>query len=122
MPGAMETILDIGLNRDTLRGLIAQTGNPKFAWDSYRRFLENFGTVVFSHDPWPFTRKIVQESMEKERLTEEAALDFSALRSIAEDTKSCTRGQTEDGCLKMSLCSSNWPRPQSCSHGTAPVP
>jgi pyruvate,orthophosphate dikinase len=79
----METILNIGLNRSTLRGLIAQTGNPKFAWDSYRRFLENFGTVVFSHDPGLY-RKIERLAMEKERVPDDAGLDFAALRTIAE--------------------------------------
>jgi pyruvate,orthophosphate dikinase len=79
----METILNIGLNRSTLRGLIAQTGNPKFAWDSYRRFLENFGTVVFSHDPGLY-RKIERVVMENDRVPDEAGLDFAALRIIAE--------------------------------------
>jgi len=83
MPGVMETILDLGLNKTTIRGLISLTGNPKFAWDTYRRFLENFGTVVFSHDPGAY-RKIVQEVMAAEQVSDEVALDFSALRSIAE--------------------------------------
>jgi pyruvate,orthophosphate dikinase len=83
MPGAMETILDIGLNRFTVRGLIAQTGNPKFSWDSYRRFLENFGTVVFSHDPNQY-RKIVRLVMDEEKVTDEAGLDFAAMRTIAD--------------------------------------
>jgi pyruvate,orthophosphate dikinase len=83
MPGAMETILNIGLNRRTLRGLVAQTGNPKFAWDSYRRFLENFGTVVFGHDPALY-RKIERNVREKEQVTDDAGLDFAVIRSIAE--------------------------------------
>jgi pyruvate,orthophosphate dikinase len=83
MPGAMETILDIGLNRTTVRGLVAQTGNPKFAWDSYRRFLESFGTVVFSHEPGSY-RKIVRLVMDEEKVSDEASLDFAALRIIAE--------------------------------------
>jgi pyruvate,orthophosphate dikinase len=83
MPGAMETILNIGLNRRTLRGLVAQTGNPKFAWDSYRRFLENFGTVVFSHDPELY-RKIDRLTMEREGVPDDAGLDFASIRIIAE--------------------------------------
>src|SRR5664279_4305294 len=38
MPGMMDTILNLGLNETTLQGLIAETGNPRFAWDAYRRF------------------------------------------------------------------------------------
>jgi len=83
MPGVMETILDIGLNRTTLRGLVSQTGNPKFAWDSYRRFLENFGTVIYSHDPAAY-RKIARGVMDPLQVTDEAGLDFAALRSLAE--------------------------------------
>ena len=40
MPGMMETILDVGLTDSTLNGLIRQTGNPRFAWDSYRRLIQ----------------------------------------------------------------------------------
>jgi pyruvate,orthophosphate dikinase len=83
MPGAMETILNIGLNRVTVRDLIAQTGNPRFAWDSYRRFLEYFGTIVFSHEPGVY-RKIERQVMEEEHVPDESGLDFAAMRNIAE--------------------------------------
>jgi len=46
MPGMMDTILNLGLNDKTVRGLEAQTGNPRFAWDCYRRFIAMFGNVV----------------------------------------------------------------------------
>ncbi len=46
MPGMMDTILNLGLNPDTLRGLIAQTGNERFAQDAYRRFIQLFGKVA----------------------------------------------------------------------------
>ncbi|CAL1238852.1 pyruvate, phosphate dikinase [Candidatus Methylocalor cossyra] len=46
MPGMMDTILNLGLNRDTLRGLIRQTGNERFAYDAYRRFIQLFGKVA----------------------------------------------------------------------------
>jgi len=84
MPGAMETILNLGLNRDTLRGLIAKTGNPKFAWDTYRRFLENFGTVVYTHDPLSY-RRIIKDIVGKEQIGDEADLDFVGFRTIAEE-------------------------------------
>ncbi len=47
MPGMMETILNLGLNDETVHGLIAQTGDPRFAYDSYRRLIAMFGDVVF---------------------------------------------------------------------------
>ncbi len=46
MPGMMDTVLNLGLNDRTVRGLEAQTGNPRFAWDCYRRFIAMFGNVV----------------------------------------------------------------------------
>jgi pyruvate,orthophosphate dikinase len=46
MPGMMDTILNLGLNDESVKGLIAQTGNERFAWDSYRRFIQMFSKVV----------------------------------------------------------------------------
>jgi pyruvate,orthophosphate dikinase len=46
MPGMLDTVLNLGLNDRSVRGLAAATGNPRFAWDSYRRLLQMFGTVV----------------------------------------------------------------------------
>ena len=48
MPGMMETILNLGLNDDTVAGLATLSGNPRFAWDSYRRFLQMYGDVVLN--------------------------------------------------------------------------
>ncbi|MCG3204479.1 MAG: Pyruvate, phosphate dikinase [Elusimicrobia bacterium] len=47
MPGMMDTILNLGLNDEAVEGLAAGTGNPRFAWDAYRRFIMMFGDVVF---------------------------------------------------------------------------
>ena len=46
MPGMMDTVLNLGLNDTSINGLIAQTGNERFAWDSYRRFIQMFSKVV----------------------------------------------------------------------------
>src|SRR5215472_11505518 len=51
MPGMMDTVLNIGLNEGTLRGLIEKTGNERFAWDSYRRFVQMYGDVVLGLKP-----------------------------------------------------------------------
>ena len=50
MPGMMDTVLNLGLNDESVRGLIAQTENPRFAWDSYRRFIQMFSDVVLGVD------------------------------------------------------------------------
>ena len=46
MPGMMDTVLNLGLNEDTLQGLVALTGNERFGWDAYRRFIQMFGRIV----------------------------------------------------------------------------
>jgi pyruvate,orthophosphate dikinase len=51
MPGMMDTVLNIGLNESTLKGLIEKTGNERFAWDSYRRFVQMYGDVVLGLKP-----------------------------------------------------------------------
>src|SRR2546421_306832 len=46
MPGMLDTILNLGLNDESVEGLARTTGNPRFAWDSYRRFVQMFANVV----------------------------------------------------------------------------
>ena len=56
MPGMMETILNLGLNEDTVKGLARASGNARFAWDSYRRFMQMYGDVVLGVDHHKFER------------------------------------------------------------------
>ena len=56
MPGMMDTVLNIGLNADTLKGIIELTGNERFAWDTYRRLVQMFGSVVKGVDSHLFER------------------------------------------------------------------
>ncbi|HET6578313.1 MAG TPA: pyruvate, phosphate dikinase [Gemmatimonadales bacterium] len=63
MPGMMETILNLGLNEVSVEGLTRQSGNPHFAWDSYRRFVQMYGGVVFE-----LSRKPFEQILEEHRL------------------------------------------------------
>jgi len=81
MPGAMETVLNVGLNQNTLKGLIVQTGSPRFAWDSYRRMFESFAKTVFHHDAANYS-PLLQEMMERERISEESELDSFLLQEL----------------------------------------
>ncbi|HZO79312.1 MAG TPA: DUF47 family protein [Solirubrobacteraceae bacterium] len=58
MPGMLETVTDVGLCAVTVRGLIALTGNPRLAWDSYRRLIESFAAVVKGCSREPFERAV----------------------------------------------------------------
>ena len=51
MPGMMDTVLNLGLNDDAVEGIARKTGNERFAWDSYRRFVQMFGDVVLGMKP-----------------------------------------------------------------------
>ncbi len=51
MPGMMDTVLNLGLNYDAIKGIAKKTGNERFAWDSYRRFVQMFGDVVLGMEP-----------------------------------------------------------------------
>ncbi|MDD7369791.1 MAG: pyruvate, phosphate dikinase [Berryella intestinalis] len=59
MPGMMDTVLNLGLNDESIQGLIEQTGNPRFAWDSYRRFIQMFSNVVIGLDGDLFENAII---------------------------------------------------------------
>ena len=54
MPGMLETILNVGLSDATIPGLLRTTGDPVFAWDSYRRLIQSYGEVVDSCPPAAF--------------------------------------------------------------------
>ena len=86
MPGSMETLLNIGLSGNTVRALIARTGNPSFAWDSYRRLIEDFGRTIFSNNPSLY-RDPLNNAMEAAGVPDENELDFMALRELAGEYK-----------------------------------
>lgn len=86
MPGSMETLLNVGLSEDTVRTLIAMTGNPSFAWDSYRRLIEDFGRTIFSNNPSRY-RDLLNTALESAEVPDEKELDFMALRKLAQDYK-----------------------------------
>ena len=58
MPGMMDTVLNLGLNATTLHGLIARTGDDRFGWDAYRRFIQGFGSIVLGVDSRSFEEVI----------------------------------------------------------------
>ena len=65
MPGMMDTILNLGLNDASVQGLIAQTGNERFAWDSYRRFIQMFSKVVLDAESDLFENAITKMKLDK---------------------------------------------------------
>ncbi|MGD0250865.1 MAG: PEP/pyruvate-binding domain-containing protein [Thermoplasmata archaeon] len=81
MPGMMTTVLNVGISRETLPGLILRRGNPRFAWDSYRRLLENFGEVL-GVDP-AILEEALRSTMSSVGARDQSEMDFRALRDLA---------------------------------------
>ncbi len=81
MPGMMATILNVGLTRETLSGLIVRWGDPRFAWDSYRRLLENLGEVM-GVDP-ALRDEALRSTLSAAGAREPSEMDFRALRDLS---------------------------------------
>jgi pyruvate,orthophosphate dikinase len=83
MPGMMDTILNLGLNIDTLKGLIAQTGNERFGWDAYRRFIQLFGKIAMGVPDEAFDAEF-EAVKQKAGAREDVALTARDLREISD--------------------------------------
>ncbi|PKK91616.1 MAG: pyruvate, phosphate dikinase [Candidatus Wallbacteria bacterium HGW-Wallbacteria-1] len=77
MPGMMDTVLNLGLNDETVKGLIAKSGNARFGWDSYRRFVQMYGDVVLDMKP---------ESDDEEDPFEVIIEELKHSRGVSQDT------------------------------------
>jgi len=86
MPGMMDTILNLGLNDLTVQGLAEKSKNPRFAWDSYRRFVQLFGKVVFGVDDAKFDN-VLNNAKKNQGVTEDSALDENSLKKIVSEYK-----------------------------------
>ena len=81
MPGMLDTILNLGLNDRSVEGLAEKTGNERFAWDSYRRFVQMFGNVVHHIDGERFEDEI-ERAKEARGVELDTQLDADALREL----------------------------------------
>lgn len=81
MPGMMDTILNLGLNDKTVQGLIKKTSNERFAYDSYRRFVQMFGNVVMGLDKSEF-EEIIQKKKEVKDIKLDTSLSVEDLKEI----------------------------------------
>ena len=70
MPGMMETVLDVGLNMETVEGLIRLTGNPRLAWDSFRRLVQGYAEVVANLPTAPFDALVAAAMRQADAETE----------------------------------------------------
>lgn len=99
MPGMMDTILNLGLNDAVVEGLSKKTGNPRFAWDSYRRFVQMYGDVVLGMKPEnkndvdPF-EAIIEEVKEAKHIELDTQLSVEDLKNLVKRFKAAVLNQT----------------------------
>jgi len=94
MPGMMDTILNLGLNDQTVLGLAKKTNNPRFAWDSYRRFIQLFGKVVFGVKDEKFD-DVLDAAKKKQRTKDDSELDVNSLKRIVTEYKKICEKHTK---------------------------
>ena len=99
MPGMMDTVLNLGMNDEAVEGLVKKTGNERFAWDSYRRFVQMYGDVVLGMKPEskeaadPF--EIIIEKMKAKRKVElDTDLSAKDLKELVKQFKAAVKKQT----------------------------
>ena len=99
MPGMMDTILNLGLNDEVVEGMSRKTGNPRFAWDSYRRFVQMYGDVVLGMKPTskedidPF-EAIIEEVKAAKGVKLDNELDVEDLKQLVQKFKAAVKQQT----------------------------
>ena len=100
MPGMMDTVLNLGLNDETVEGLAKKSGNERFAWDSYRRFVQMYGDVVLGMKPEskeeedPF-EVIIERVKKKRKVTLDTELDVDDLKSLVKLFKDAIKKRTK---------------------------
>lgn len=99
MPGMMDTILNLGLNDTVVEGLARKTNNPRFAWDSYRRFVQMYGDVVLGMKPEnkddidPF-EEIIENVKKEKGVKLDTELEVDDLKRLVSEFKSAVKRQT----------------------------
>ncbi|MDR3184905.1 MAG: pyruvate, phosphate dikinase, partial [Prevotellaceae bacterium] len=99
MPGMMDTILNLGLNDEAVETLAAKSGNPRFAWDSYRRFVQMYGDVVLGMKPAnkededPF-EVIIDHLKEKRGVAHDTELTAADLKELVASFKAAVKEST----------------------------
>jgi pyruvate,orthophosphate dikinase len=94
MPGMMDTILNLGLNDETVKGLEAKSNNPRFAYDCYRRFIQMFGNVVLDMGKHPFD-EIFEARKKKVKAKVDTDLTAQDLQAIIADYKKLVQKMTK---------------------------
>jgi pyruvate,orthophosphate dikinase len=94
MPGMMDTILNLGLNDQTVEGMASKTGNPRFAYDSYRRFIQMFGDVVLEIPKYKFDN-VLDDAKENNNYKYDTELTADDLKQLVKEFKEIYKRETK---------------------------
>ena len=96
MPGMMDTVLNLGLNDVTIQGVVEKTKNERFAYDSYRRFMQMFGNVVLGieHDKFEY---LLEELKKELKVKLDTEIDCEGLKTLVERYKKLIKKETGEG-------------------------
>ncbi|HEU5367348.1 MAG TPA: pyruvate, phosphate dikinase, partial [Ktedonobacterales bacterium] len=95
MPGMMDTVLNLGLNDETVQGIIALSGDERFAYDAYRRFVQMFSKIVLGLKAEPFEH-LIEQYKEKTGAATDADIPASALKQMTQDFKQLAEQQSKE--------------------------
>ena len=99
MPGMMDTVLNLGMNDDAVEGIARKSGNPRFAWDSYRRFVQMYGDVVLGMKPQnkddidPF-EEVMEEVKSAKNIKNDTELSVDDLKELVVRFKAAVKART----------------------------
>ncbi|UCD18594.1 MAG: pyruvate, phosphate dikinase [Candidatus Zixiibacteriota bacterium] len=93
MPGMMDTVLNLGLNQDTLKGMAAKAGDERFAYDLYRRFVQMFGNVVLGIDKDKF-ESVIDAKKRERKIKQDSSLQVEDLSDIIKKFKAIIKRKT----------------------------
>ncbi len=93
MPGMMDTVLNLGLNEQTMQGVVEQTGNERFANDAYRRFIQMFGKIVLDIDAEKFEHRLVAKK-QAVGAKQDTDLDAGHLKDLVAEFKAVVQRET----------------------------
>jgi pyruvate,orthophosphate dikinase len=91
MPGMMDTVLNLGLNEQTLEGLVALTGNERFGWDAYRRFVSMFGRIVLGVKAERFDEPLDERKAKHGANAKDTDLTVADLKALVEEFKAVVK-------------------------------
>ena len=124
MPGMMDTVLNLGLNKETLKGFAKMTGDDRFAYDNYRRFVQMFGNVVLGIDKEKF-EQVIDDKKKARKIKQDSSLQVEDLNDIIKKYKQIIRRKTgepfpEDPYVQLRMARDavfrSWNNPRAISY------